>query len=71
MWNARRDKMDRYTKFILTLIAILLALHLVKPWLSPTNVKADPEELTVNIRAVGGVGIPYGGGIPIRIVGPQ
>lgn len=65
------DKMDRYTKFILTLIAILLALHSVKPWLSPTNAKAGSQEMTVNMRKVGGRTIPPGGGIPIRIVGRQ
>lgn len=63
--------MDRYTKFILTLIAILLALHLVKPWSSPTDAKAGSEELTVNIRKVGGRTISPGGGIPIRIVDRQ
>ena len=69
--KCEEDKMDRYTKFILTLIAILLALHLVKPWLSPTSAKADSQEMTVNIRKVGGRVIPPGGGIPIRIVGRQ
>ena len=66
--------MDRYTKFILTVIAVLLALHLVKPWLAPTNAKAGSQgsqEMTVNIRKVGSRTIPPGGGIPIRIVGRQ
>ena len=47
--------MDRYTKFIFTVIAILLALHLVKPWLTPNDVKAQTygSVVNVNIEEVG------------------
>ncbi len=45
--------MDRYTKFILTVIAVLLALHLVQPWWTPTDVKAQYQVMDVNIAQVG------------------
>jgi hypothetical protein len=60
--------MDRYTKAILTIIAILLALHLVKPWFPPPEGEAGPDVLDVNISAVGDQRIGYGGAMPVRIV---
>jgi hypothetical protein len=45
----------KYTDFILTVIALLLALHLVKPWLSPEEARAGSDEIVnVNILKVGG-----------------
>jgi len=46
--------MDRYTKVILTIIAILLTLHLIKPLLIPKEVGAQMGVLDVNIAEVGG-----------------
>ena len=38
--------MDRYTKIILTVIALLLALNLLAPYINPSNVAAfDPHVL--------------------------
>ncbi len=45
--------MDRYTKFILTVTAVLLALHLVRPWLIPAEVNAQSKIMDVNIAQVG------------------
>ncbi|MFX0201098.1 MAG: hypothetical protein ACFFCW_33685 [Candidatus Hodarchaeota archaeon] len=60
--------MDKYTKFILTVIAILLALHLVKPWFIPYEVKAGPGIIDVNIEKVGGSFVNVSAGIPVHIV---
>ncbi len=60
--------MDSYTKVILTIIAILLALHLMQPWFSPTKSQAGPDVVDVNISAVGDQRIGYGGAMPVRIV---
>jgi len=47
--------MDKYTKIILTVIAVLLALHLVKPWLIPRQARADLGEIVnVNVAKVAG-----------------
>ena len=47
--------MTKYTNFILTVIAMLLALHLVKPWFIPSNVNATGDnKADVNIAQVGG-----------------
>ena len=60
--------MDKYTKFILTLIAILLVLHLIKPLFTPTNVTAKPEVVDVNIAKVGGQPIVrMGSGLPVFV----
>lgn len=63
--------MDRYTKFILTVIAVLLVLHLVKPWLTPTDVKAQTGVVDVNIAEVDGhrvrVGLMPMGGLPVVV----
>jgi hypothetical protein len=65
--------MTKYTNFILTVIAILLTLHLVKPWFIPGNADAYGERVDVNIEAVGGkrVGrsIFFDKGLPVFITG--
>ena len=54
-----------YIKIILTVIAVLLMLHLVKP-LIVSNAQAGPEVIDVNIVKVGNRMI-YGGNIPVEI----
>ena len=54
-----------YIKIILTVIAVLLTLHLVKPIIVP-NAQAGPEVTDVNIVKVGNRMI-YGGNIPVEI----
>ncbi len=54
-----------YIKIILTVIAVLLTLHLVKP-LIVSNAQAGPEVIDVNIVKVGNRMI-YGGNIPVEI----
>ncbi len=54
-----------YIKIILTVIAVLLTLHLVKP-LIVSNAQAGPEVIDVNIVKVGNRMI-YGGYIPVEI----
>ena len=59
--------MDKYTEFILTVIAILLALHLIKPWFISNKVNADPGIVDVNIEKVGGSFVNAISGIPVHI----
>ncbi len=54
-----------YIKIILTVIAVLLTLHLVKP-LIVSNAQAGPEVIDVNIMRVNGRTI-IGGYIPVEI----
>ena len=54
-----------YIKIILTVIAVLLTLHLVKP-LIVSNAQAGPEVIDLNIVKVGNRMI-YGGNIPVEI----
>lgn len=68
----------RYLNFILTVIAVLLFLHLVKPAVGPERVYAKtwsteipqrpmPGAWTdVNIVAVAGQVIPFGQGLPTK-----
>lgn len=44
----------KYNNFILTLIALLLALHLMKPWLSPVKANAASGITKVDIVKVSG-----------------
>ena len=66
MIERRYFEMDRYSKFILTVIAILLALHLVKPWLTPKSAEGVGKVVDVNIAQVGGFGV-YSQGIPVVV----
>jgi hypothetical protein len=67
--------MTKYTNFILTVIAMLLALHLVKPWFVPSNVNASGTATDVNIVQVAGRDVRVGmhdmilhdSGIPVFI----
>ena len=65
--------MDKYTKVILTVIAVLLALHLAKPFFIPKEVIALNSVQDVNITKVGGVEVgsptvrPKWAGIPVYI----
>ena len=65
--------MDKYTKFILTVIAVLLTLHLVKPFFIPKEVVANNAVQDVNITKVGGVEVgsptivPKWAGMPVYI----
>ena len=54
-----------YIKIILTVIAVLLTLHLVKP-LIVSNAQAGPEVIDVNIARVNNRTL-YGGYIPVEI----
>lgn len=63
----------RYLNFILTVIAVLLLLHLVKPTVGPEMVSAQtwqkpmPGAWTdVNIVAVAGKVVPFGQGVPVK-----
>ncbi len=56
-----------YIKIILTVIAVLLTLHQVKP-LIVSNAQAGPEVIDVNIVKVGNRMI-YGGNIPVEVKG--
>lgn len=62
----------RYTNFILTAIAILLALNFLKPAMVPEKAYAASKVMDVNIIQVAGQRIsPYGGGstaIPVIII---
>ena len=58
-----RNKMDRYSKFILTIIAILLMAHLVKPLFMPERAEAERKVIDVNIAEV-----TYSGSFPVAIV---
>ena len=66
MIERRYFEMDKYSKFILTVIAVLLALHLVKPWLTPKSAEGTSSVVDVNIAKVGGHGV-YGQGIPVVV----
>ncbi len=67
--------MNKYTNFVLTVIAILLALHLVKPFFTTNSVTANQREIDVNIASVGGRSVninsfdmgPFDSGIPVFI----
>jgi hypothetical protein len=59
--------MDRYTKIILTVIAVLLALHLVKPYVLPMNADAINRVQDVNIANVGGGLVTIPAGIPVYV----
>ena len=67
--------MDRYSKVILTIIAILLTLHLIKPLLMPKEVSAQRGVVDVNIAEVGGKRVRvsmydmniYDSGIPVFV----
>ena len=56
----------RYTNFILTVIAILLALHLVKPLFTPTTATAYKDIMDVNIVRVAGSSV-ITKGVPVYI----
>ena len=51
--------MDRYSKFILTVIAILLALHLFKPFFVPREAGADLSRRDVNVTHIAGHPVRY------------
>ena len=51
--------MDRYSKFILTVIAILLALHLCKPLFIPGEATADLSLRDVNVTHIAGQPVRY------------
>ena len=54
-------KTDTYTKVTLTMIAVLLLLHLIKPVVLPPSVQAQD---TMNVRITGMNGV-----FPIRVMG--
>ena len=51
--------MDRYSKFILTVIAVLLALNVSKPLLVPQEATADLSLRDVNVTHIAGQPIRY------------
>jgi len=55
--------MDRYTKFILRAIAVLLALNLCKPFFIPGEAVADLKYQRVNVTHVDGNPVHY----PLRV----
>jgi hypothetical protein len=71
-------EIDKYTKVVLTVIAVLLALYLVKPWFVPKQVMAYGAT-DVNIATVGGKSIKVGygdfgygvSGVPVYITNPR
>ena len=58
----------RYTNFILTVIAILLALHLVKPLFMPSDATTGRDITDVNIVRVAGSSV-ITKGLPVYITG--
>ena len=51
--------MDRYSKFILTVIAVLLASHLFKPLFVPREAAADLSLRDVNVTHIAGQPVRY------------
>jgi len=51
--------MDRYSKFILTVIAVLLVLHLCKPLFIPGEATADLSRRDVNVTHIAGQPVRY------------
>jgi hypothetical protein len=58
--------MDRYSKIILTVIALLLALHLFHPFYSAREAKANSGVMDVNIVKVADRWV--GRGIPVDVI---
>lgn len=58
----------RYIKIVLTIIALLLAAHLLRP-IFMSNTFAGPEVQAVDIVSVNGRRLIYGAGIPVHEVG--
>ena len=56
----------RYMNFILTVIAVLLAVNLVKPLLMPPSAGATKEIVDVNIARVAGSSV-ITKGVPVYI----
>ena len=56
----------RYTNTILTVIAILLALHLIKPFFTPGSAVASKDVVDVNIVKVADRTV-FNDGIPVYI----
>jgi len=51
--------MDRYSKFILTVIAVLLALNLFKPLFVPGEATPDLSRRDVNVTHIAGHPVRY------------
>lgn len=60
-------KVDGYTKFILTVIAIALLGLLFKPLLIPQEVRAGREVMDVNIAKIDGWSVNSSISSPIRV----
>ena len=61
---------DRYTKVVLTVIAVALSLIALNPWLKPEVTTAASSVIDVNIAKVGGYSVTggnWGDGIPVHI----
>ncbi len=58
--------MNNYTDFILTVIAILLAMNLLQPLLTPAKAVAD-DITNVNIAEVGGKWVSGIDGLKVHI----
>ena len=58
-------KVDGYTKFILTVIAVVLLGPLFKPLLFSKNLTASQQEINVNITKIDGYSISSSFGTPI------
>jgi hypothetical protein len=63
-------KIDLYTKIVLTVIAVSLAVIAMRPILAPENVSAAGSIVQVDIAQVGGQYIspsPYPPALPVRL----
>jgi hypothetical protein len=58
--------MDRYSKIVLTVIALLLALHLFHPFYSVKEAKANSGVMDVNIVKVADRWVSRG--IPVDVI---
>ncbi|HOV21622.1 MAG TPA: hypothetical protein PLW95_02945 [bacterium] len=60
-------KVDGYTKFILTVIAVALLGLLFKPLLFSKNLTASQQEIDVNITKIDGYRVSSSFGTPIKV----
>ncbi|MBI2266374.1 MAG: hypothetical protein HYU64_14615 [Armatimonadetes bacterium] len=61
-------QVDRYTKFVLTVIAIALMLIAFRPLVEPRVAVAEKGVVEVNLKSIGGWSLNSSNPIPVKIV---